>query len=150
MLAEVPCPERRGTYRSDARRRSEVLSPPKQVNHAIYNITLPAHLIVLHIPSVGLETGARPEKPPSTYDDAAFIAAYVTSLADAGRYVLLVAHFYGGTSATESVRGLNRKERLLQGETGGIVGLAHVTGLVPEVRRPAQPRQKPRHRGGSL
>ncbi|KAI1799352.1 alpha/beta-hydrolase [Daldinia bambusicola] len=92
---------------------------------------------VLHIPSVGLETGARPGKPPNMYDDAAFVAAYVTSFADAGRDILLVAHSYGCTPATESVRGLTKKERLLQGKTGGIVGLAYLTGLVPEVGCPA-------------
>lgn len=91
----------------------------------------------LHIPSVGLATGARPGDPPTMYDDAAFIAAHVTALADAGRDVLLVTHSYGGTPATESVRGLSKRERLAEGKKGGIVGLAYMTSLVPEVGRPA-------------
>ncbi|RWA11421.1 hypothetical protein EKO27_g3676 [Xylaria grammica] len=91
----------------------------------------------LHIPSVGLVTGARPGEPPTMYDDAAFIAAYVKGLADAGRDVLLVTHSYGGTAATQSVRGLSKSERLKEGKTGGIVGLAYMTSLVPEVGHPA-------------
>ncbi|KAI1424144.1 Alpha/beta hydrolase fold-1 [Xylaria sp. FL1777] len=91
----------------------------------------------LHIPSVGLVTGARPGDPPTMYDDAAFISAHVTGLADAGRDVLLVTHSYGGTPATESVRGLAKTQRMLQGKHGGIVGLAYMTSLVPEVGHPA-------------
>ncbi|KAI0854607.1 alpha/beta-hydrolase [Xylaria cubensis] len=91
----------------------------------------------LHIPSVGLVTGARPGDPPTMYDDAAFISTHVTGLADAGRDVLLVTHSYGGTPATESVRGLTKTQRRLQGKHGGIVGLAYMTSLVPEVGHPA-------------
>ncbi|KAI0114053.1 Alpha/beta hydrolase fold-1 [Nemania sp. FL0031] len=104
----------------------------------ISGITQHGHDIqVLHIPSVGLVTGARPGKPPTMYDDAAFIAAHVTDLADAGRDVLLITHSYGGTPATESVRGLSKRDRLAQGKSGGIVGLAYMTSLVPEVGHPA-------------
>ncbi|KAI1759216.1 Alpha/beta hydrolase fold-1 [Hypoxylon sp. FL1150] len=91
----------------------------------------------LHIPSVGLVTGARPGELPNMYDDAAFISAHVTSLADAGHDVLLITHSYGGTAATESVRGLSKNERLKQGKNGGIIGLAYMTSLVPEVGPPA-------------
>jgi hypothetical protein len=91
----------------------------------------------LHIPSVGLVTGARAGEPPTMYDDAAFIAAHVAALADDGHDVLLITHSYGGTPATESVRGLSKRERLAQGKTGGIVELAYMTSLVPGVGRPA-------------
>ncbi|KAI0896795.1 Alpha/beta hydrolase fold-1 [Annulohypoxylon nitens] len=91
----------------------------------------------LHIPSVGLVTGARPGEPPNMYDDAAFISAHVTGLADAGHDVLLITHSYGGTAATQSVQGLSKNERLKQGKSGGIVGLAYMTSLVPEVGYPA-------------
>lgn len=91
----------------------------------------------LHIPSIGLVTGARPGTPPNMYDDAAFIVDHVTPLADTGHDVLLITHSYGGTPATESVRGLSKTERLLQGKEGGIVGLAYMTSLVPEVGHPA-------------
>lgn len=67
---------------------------------------------VLHIPSVGLVgNGVRDGAPPTMYDDAAFIAAHVNDLADAGRDVLLVMHSYGGTAGTQSVQGLSKIER---------------------------------------
>lgn len=91
----------------------------------------------LHTPSVGLESGARPGEPPTMYDDAAFVAAHVTALADAGKDVLLVTHSYGGTPATESVKGLSKAERAKEGKQGGVVGLAYMTSLVPEVGMPA-------------
>lgn len=68
-------------------------------------------ITALHIPSVGLEVGDRPGEPPTMYDDAAFIANHVTSLADSGKDVILVTHSYGGTLGTESVRGLSKQER---------------------------------------
>ncbi|GAW22174.1 hypothetical protein ANO14919_117090 [Xylariales sp. No.14919] len=92
---------------------------------------------VLHIPSLGLETGVRAGEPPNMYDDAAFIAAHVVALADSGHDVLLITHSYGGTPATESIRGLSKSERLKQGKNGGVVGLAYMTSLVPEVGHPA-------------
>ena len=93
----------------------------------------------LHIPSVGLETGdgAREGEPPTMYDDAKFIAARVAGLADAGNDVLLITHSYGGVPATEVVRGLSKAERGKHGKEGGIVGLAYMTSLVPEVGMPA-------------
>lgn len=91
----------------------------------------------LHIPSVGLPTGSRPGTPPNMYDDAAFVSAYVAGLADRGEDVLLITHSYGGTPATESVRGLTKKERKKQGKHGGVVGLAYMNSLVPEVGKPA-------------
>ncbi|KAI0972009.1 Alpha/beta hydrolase fold-1 [Xylaria arbuscula] len=92
---------------------------------------------VLHLPSIGLATGARPGPPPTMYDDAAFISAHVTGLADAGHDVLLITHSYGGTPATQAVRGLTKTERETHGKKGGIVGLAYMTSLVPEVGQPA-------------
>lgn len=91
----------------------------------------------LHIPSVGLPGGPRLGDPPSMYDDAAFIASHIAELADAGRDVLLITHSYGGTPATESVKGLSKIERTKNGLPGGVVGLAYMTSLVPEVGKPA-------------
>ncbi|GAP91984.2 putative alpha beta hydrolase family protein [Rosellinia necatrix] len=93
----------------------------------------------LHIPSVGPAAGedVPPGAPPTMYDDAAFVAAHVAGLADAGRDVVLVTHSYGGTPATEAVRGLAKSARLAQGKAGGIVGLAYMNSLVPEVGHPA-------------
>ena len=86
----------------------------------------------LHIPSVGIP-GPREGEPPTMYDDAAFIATHVRSLADAGNDVILITHSYGWTPGTESVRGLSKKEREAQGLKGGIVGIAYMTSLVPNV-----------------
>ncbi|KAM5344281.1 hypothetical protein ACJ41O_012818 [Fusarium nematophilum] len=91
----------------------------------------------IHLPSIGLVTGAREGPLPTMYDDAAFIAKHVTELADAGRDVILVTHSYGGTPATESVQGLTKKERQINGLKGGIIGLAYITSLVPNVGKSA-------------
>ncbi|UPK89679.1 hypothetical protein LCI18_000614 [Fusarium solani-melongenae] len=77
----------------------------------------------LHIPSVGLAT-----------DDAEFIAKHVRELADLGHDVILITHSYGGTPATESVKGLTKKERQKQSLRGGIIGIAYMTSLVPNIR----------------
>ncbi|KAJ4183664.1 hypothetical protein NW755_009698 [Fusarium falciforme] len=87
----------------------------------------------LHIPSVGLVTGAREGPLPTMYDDAEFIAKHVHELADSGNDVILITHSYGGTPATESVKGLAKNERQRQGLKGGIIGIAYMTSLVPNV-----------------
>ncbi|KAH8898721.1 alpha/beta-hydrolase [Thozetella sp. PMI_491] len=91
----------------------------------------------LHLPSVGLETGPREGPPGTMYDDAAFIAKEVEKLADEGKDVVLLAHSYGGTPSTESTKGLTKKERSQQGKQGGIVRMAYMTALVPEIGKPA-------------
>ncbi|KAI9147379.1 putative hydrolase R7 [Paramyrothecium foliicola] len=91
----------------------------------------------LHLPSVGLATGPRPGKPPSMYEDAAFIASHVAELADEGNDIILITHSYGGTPATEAVKGITKVERARHGKPGGVVALAYMTSLVPEVGLPA-------------
>jgi hypothetical protein len=71
------------------------------------------------------------------YEDAAFIAKHIARLADAGKDILVIAHSYGGTPATESIKGLSKKERVERGKKGGVVGLAYMTSLVPELGHPA-------------
>ena len=87
----------------------------------------------LQMPSVGLKSDTTGRAPPSMYDDAAFIAAETRKLADEGKDVLLIAHSYGGTPATESTKGLGKEERETQGKKGGLVRLAYMTALVPAV-----------------
>ncbi|KAI8714875.1 AB hydrolase-1 domain-containing protein [Fusarium sp. LHS14.1] len=87
----------------------------------------------LHIPSVGLATGAREGPLPTMYDDAEFVAKHVRELADLGHDVILITHSYGGTPATESVKGITKKERQKQGLKGGIIGIAYMTSLVPNI-----------------
>ncbi len=96
----------------------------------------------LHIPSIGIP-GPREGEPPTMYDDAAFIATHVRNLADSGNNVILITHSYGGTPGTESVRGLTKKEREAQGLEGGIVAIAYMTSLVPNVGEPAASVQAP-------
>ncbi|MCJ1414016.1 hypothetical protein MMC32_000341 [Xylographa parallela] len=85
------------------------------------------------MPAVGLKTRPREGAPPSMYADAAFIAAEVETLADEGKYVVLIAHSYGGLPATESTKGLGKEERRRKGKKGGIVALAYMTAIVPAV-----------------
>lgn len=81
------------------------------------------------------------------YDDAAFITRHVRSLADSGNNIILITHSYVGgggvTPGTESVRGLTKKNREAQGLDGGIVGIAYMTSLVPNVGEPAASVQAP-------
>ncbi|KAL5358343.1 Alpha/beta hydrolase fold-1 [Aspergillus floccosus] len=88
----------------------------------------------LHLPSVGHTSGqggACP--PPSMYDDAAFIASQVRDLVDEGKDVIIFAHAYGGIPATESTKGLSKHERQQQGKPGGVVRLAYIAALVPDL-----------------
>lgn len=92
----------------------------------------------LHLPSVGTAPDTGRDGAPSTmYDDAAFIAEEITKLADGGKEVVLVAHSYGGIPATECARGLARRERQQNGKPGGLVRIAYLTALVPDVGKSA-------------
>ncbi|ETS87144.1 hypothetical protein PFICI_00972 [Pestalotiopsis fici W106-1] len=75
--------------------------------------------------------------PPTMYEDAAAIQSRVAKLADAGKDVILLPHSYGGTPSTQSVEGLSKKEREAKGLPGGIIGLAYMTCLIPELGQPA-------------
>lgn len=70
---------------------------------------------------------------PTLHDDASFIAKTVEKLADQGEEVVLVAHSYGGTPASESIKGLSVSERKEQGKPGGVVRLAYISAVVPKV-----------------
>lgn len=86
----------------------------------------------LQMPSVRLETELpTARKPPSMYEDAAFIASQATALADEGKDVVILSHSYGGVPTTECVKGLAKDARQKLGKQGGIVRLAYMTSLVP-------------------
>ncbi|KAI3331731.1 alpha/beta-hydrolase [Xylariaceae sp. AK1471] len=86
---------------------------------------------VLHLPSVGSGPGVgRDSAPASLYDDAAFIAKEIETLANAGKEVILVAHSYGGMPATESTKGLSIQERRKEGKKGGLIRIAYKTVLL--------------------
>jgi len=92
----------------------------------------------LHLQSAGPRSGEGRDNPSITmYDDARLIAEETTKLAEEGKTVLLVAHSYGGIPASESVRGLTQVERQKNGKAGGLVGIAYVTALVPELGKSA-------------
>ncbi|KAK6953046.1 hypothetical protein Daesc_005344 [Daldinia eschscholtzii] len=114
-------------------------APPDVYDNIIDAIKAKGYDIrALHYPSVGLRAGPKPEKLPTMYDDAAFVANEVSKLADEGKEVILVPHSYGGIPATESTKGLTKKERQSQGKAGGIIRLAYMTSLVPPVGSSAQ------------
>lgn len=88
----------------------------------------------LHLLTVGLgPENPRKGTPPNMYDDAAFIAKEIEKLADEGKDVILIAHSYGGIPTTESIKGLGKEERAKLGKKGGVVKIAYMTCLVPEV-----------------
>jgi pimeloyl-ACP methyl ester carboxylesterase len=80
--------------------------------------------------------GKKPGPAPTMYDDAAGVAAEVTKFADQGKDVVLIAHSYGGVVASQAVQGLSKKEREQQGKTGGVVRVAYMTALVPDLGAP--------------
>ncbi|EUC48646.1 hypothetical protein COCMIDRAFT_33925 [Bipolaris oryzae ATCC 44560] len=71
--------------------------------------------------------------PPNMYADAQYINKHVEKLADEGKEVVLVAHSYGGVPATQSLKGVTKKEREQQGKPGGVVRIAYLTALVPRL-----------------
>lgn len=80
----------------------------------------------------------KPGLPPTMYDDASFIATFVEELADQGHEVVLVSHSYGGTPASECMkgsdgRGLSVDSRQALGKRGGVVRLAYITAVVPKL-----------------
>lgn len=77
--------------------------------------------------------GKKPGTPPTMYDDAAYINSEVAKLADEGKEVVLVAHSYGGIPTSESLKGVSKEAREKEGKKGGVVRVAYLTALVPEV-----------------
>ncbi|RAL04557.1 alpha/beta hydrolase [Aspergillus ibericus CBS 121593] len=85
----------------------------------------------VRLPSVAPSAGPLP--PPGTmYDDAAAIAREISRLVEQGKEVVVVAHSYGGTPASQSVQGLVKREG-----AGGVVRLAYLAALVPSLGAPA-------------
>lgn len=115
-------------------------APPDLYDPVVEQVTARGYEIrALQLPTVGLRAGAEPtpstsREPPTMYEDAAFINSQATALADdGGKDVILVSHSYGGVPATESVRGVTKKARRALGKRGGVVRLAYMTALVPEL-----------------
>lgn len=108
-------------------------TPGQVYENVVEKVTAKGYDIrALHMPSVRLETESPTDrKPPSMYEDAAFIANQAAALADDGKDVIIIAHSYGGVPSTESVKELAKDTRQKLGRQGGIVRLAYMTALVP-------------------
>ncbi|KAK6207357.1 hypothetical protein LQW54_007184 [Pestalotiopsis sp. IQ-011] len=89
----------------------------------------------VHIPSTNYEGRIKGVQAPSMSDDVAMVQARIAELADAGKDVVLMTHSYGGTPGTQSVEGFGKKERQSRGLKGGVVGLAYMCSLIPELGR---------------
>lgn len=111
------------------------LTPAAVYDPVVAEVTRRGHDIrAVQLPSVRLRSETGPvREPPTMYEDAAVIAREAESLADAGRDVIIISHSYGGVPATESVRGLAKAVRAKEGKPGGVVRLAYMTSLVPEL-----------------
>ncbi|KAF7626495.1 hypothetical protein AFLA_013886 [Aspergillus flavus NRRL3357] len=83
------------------------------------------------IKAIRLRSTEKLQQPATMYDDAAAIASEVAALVDQGKEVILVVHSYGGVPASESIKGLAKTED--SGKAGGIVNLAYLTAVVPEL-----------------
>ncbi|KAI0971519.1 Alpha/beta hydrolase fold-1 [Xylaria arbuscula] len=106
------------------------------VNHVVAQ-GLEIHLV--HHPSVGLspDKGREVDSLPTAYDDAAGVADVVRRLANSGKDVILVTHSYGGIPATQSLKGLAKAAREIEGKAGGVVRLAYITSIVPSIGQTA-------------
>ncbi|PGH19700.1 hypothetical protein AJ80_03855 [Polytolypa hystricis UAMH7299] len=81
------------------------------------------------LPSVGASPGV-----PDFSADVTAIRNTVSGLVELlGRDVVVVSHSYGGVPATEALRGLSKQDQRAQGGKGGVVGLAYVAAILPQV-----------------
>lgn len=111
-----------------------VLVPGSFCNSSFYD-TLASRLRAanhtVHILDPPSYYNKKPGPLPTVYDDAAFISAFITPLADAGEEVVLLAHSYGGVPTTQSLKGITRGERVEKGLKGGVVRVGYITCVVP-------------------
>ncbi|KAJ7662910.1 Alpha/beta hydrolase fold-1 [Mycena rosella] len=79
----------------------------------------------------GLPSAARrpPQKAATFYEDVAFFGGVLASLCKSGKDVVVMSHSYGGSVATECVRGYTAKKA---GE-GCVTGLVYFTAIAPLV-----------------
>jgi pimeloyl-ACP methyl ester carboxylesterase len=85
---------------------------------------------VAQYPSIGRRD---PEPAATMYDDAKFIHDFTEKVADGGYDIVIVAHSYGGVPTSESLKGLSKAQRQLNGKAGGVVGVLYVAALTPLV-----------------
>lgn len=84
--------------------------------------------------AVDLHTvGSTDPKNQGVPEDAAAIRAELQKLVDAGKEVMLVSHSYGGVPAAAAVKGLNLKDRVANGQKGGVLMVLHLTSFAAPV-----------------
>ncbi len=73
----------------------------------------------------------RQSRPPNAdlYSDSDLIRSYVTSLARAGRTVLVLMHSYGGHVGTDALEGLGLASRSSDGLPGGVSHLVYMVAF---------------------
>lgn len=108
-----------------------------------YSISVP---MLRTVKRLGTDVGP----PPSMYDDAELIASEARKFADEGKDVVIFGHSYGGTPASEAVKGLSKAEREKEGKKGGVVRLGFITCLVPDVGAAAPSANDPNATGDYL
>ncbi|VUC25841.1 unnamed protein product [Clonostachys rosea] len=74
---------------------------------------------------------------PNMFDDAAAISQEVENLADQGKDVIIVSCSYSGVPVTQSCEGLSKAEREKSGKSGGLVKIAYMLAVVPEMGQAA-------------
>lgn len=62
-------------------------------------------------------------------EDAAALAAELTTLTDAGKDIVMVCHSYGGVVASTAVEGYGYKNRSAAGLDGGVIMLVYMTAF---------------------
>ncbi|KAJ5795112.1 hypothetical protein N7457_001711 [Penicillium paradoxum] len=90
----------------------------EHLNDLGYPSECPAH------PSVGAEPAFL-----TLEDDVASLRSVLTSLADEGKDIVLVAHSYGGVVASSASEGLLQHVRAESGKTGGIVRIVYLAAF---------------------
>ncbi|KAI1384589.1 alpha/beta-hydrolase [Hypoxylon trugodes] len=107
-------------------------APPGFYDNILEIITQRGYEIkALQLTTVAPKAGPRKGPAATMYDDAALIAKEIEALADEGKDVILLSHSYGGIPASQSTKGLTKKERQEQGKKGGVVRFLYKTALVP-------------------
>ncbi|ORY72150.1 uncharacterized protein BCR38DRAFT_331480 [Pseudomassariella vexata] len=62
-------------------------------------------------------------------EDTAALRAELTTLADAGKDIVMVVHSYGGLVGSNAVEGLDYATRAAAGESGGVIMLIYMTAF---------------------
>lgn len=97
-----------------------------------YDLLLPSlHLAGYQTTAISLPSVRGPSNMTDFGPDVAAIRNVVGGLVELGREVVVVSHSYGGTPATEAMRGLGKKQREAQGLLGGVVQLIYIAAGVP-------------------